>query len=134
MKAKKFKVGQTRSCCSVIEIKLKNMALNNRYFYDQQEMGLCDGKLEYLRYRMHCSKRKEISGLSPILKKGYGTCQRKRIHCFHIILWNRPCPHKELCFIVNDNDITNHDVKTFKTEGRKLLASRPLRQKGSTLP
>ena len=69
-------------------LQLKNMALNNRYFYDQQEMGLCNGKQEYFRYRMHCSKREVKSGLSRILKKGYGMCQQKRIHCFHIILWN----------------------------------------------
>ena len=30
------------------------------------------------------------------VKKGYGRCQQKRIHYFHIILWNLKYPHKEL--------------------------------------
>ena len=72
-------------------------------------------------------------GLSLTVIKVNGTCQHKHIHCSHVISWNLPCPHKK-SFIANDKDIANHDGKIFKTEGRKILASRPLRQKSCTLP
>ena len=49
------------------------------------------------------------SGLSPIVKKGYGRCQQKRIHYFHIILWNLKYPHRS--FLAIDKDIVNLDGK-----------------------
>ena len=76
------------------------------------------------------------SGLSPIVKKGYGRCQQKHIHYFHLILWNLKYPHKELsrhwrgyCKPWWQNFQDRRPPK-----GREIQAWRPLRQKGHTLP
>ena len=59
-------------------------------------------------------------GLSLTVKKVYGTCQQKRIHCSHDISWN--LPYHTRSFIADDKDIANHDGKIFRTESRNKAA------------
>ena len=111
--------------CSTQELMflLKNMAL-----YLELELILFIIKIKWaLRWQIRvlfviesAAAHKFKPGLSLTVKKVYGRCQQKRIHCSHDISWN--LPYHTRSFKANDKDIANHNGKIFRTEGRNKAA------------